>query len=110
MFYVRAGLKNLDSRQSFKAECEFCFSAISVVRHPKTTILSPTKDPLIQIANGNFAVALECWYKPNTNSRCPKVVRNAKSLFHNSAIRFGEQLTQYSNTPSCDTTGDFHQR
>ena len=104
------GLKNLDSRQSFKAECEFCFSAISVVKHPKSTILSPTKDPLIQIAEGNFAVALECWYKPHSKSRCPKVVRHAKTLFRNSATRHGEKLTQYSNTPSCDSTGDFHKR
>ena len=81
-----------------------------MVKHPKSTILSPTKDLLIQIAEGNFAVALECWYKPHSKSRCPKVVRHAKTLFGNSATRHGEKLTQYSNTPSCDLTGDFHER
>ena len=104
------GLRNLDSRQSHKAECELCFSAISVVRHPKETVLSPNKDPLIVIASGNFAVALECWYKPRINSRCPKVVRNAKTVFRNLAIRNGERLVQYSNTPTCDSSNDFHQR
>ena len=104
------GFKNLDSKLSYKAECEFCFSAISVVKHPEESVLSPTTDPLIAIAKGNFAIGLECWYPPQTNSRCPMVVKHAKDLFRNSALRNGERLIQYSNTPSCDVTNDFHER
>ena len=49
-------------------------------------------------------------FEPGVKSKCPTVVRNAKSSFRNAAIRNGERLTQYPNTPSCDDTNDFHHR
>ena len=51
-----------------------------------------------------------CLYKPNVRSKCPSVVKNAKTLFRNSAIKHGERLTQYLNTPTCDNSNDFQNR
>jgi hypothetical protein len=36
------------------------------------------------------------------------MVRNATTQFRNAAMRNGEPLAQYPNTPSCDNTNDFH--
>ena len=59
---------------------------------------------------GKFVIEMTCMYKAGVNSRCPKVVRNAKILFRNAAIKNGESLSQYQNTPTCDDSNDFHQR
>ena len=57
-----------------------------------------------------YNVETVCLYKPNVRSKCPSVVRHAKQLFRNSAIKNGEKLTQYLNTPTCDSTNDFQIR
>ena len=59
---------------------------------------------------GKFVLEMTCLYKPNIKSRCPKIVRNAKTQFRNAGIRNGEKFAQYPNTPSCDSTNDFQQR
>ena len=68
----------------------------------------PKKD--ILILDGNYGVQMECWYVPGRHSKCPRIVRRAKDSARNSAIRHGEILTQYSNTPTCDSTKDFETR
>ena len=70
-------------------------------------------EPIRLIENndaGKFVLEMTCLYKPNIKSRCPKVVRNAKTQFRNAGIRNGEKFAQYPNTPSCDNTNDFQQR
>ena len=57
-----------------------------------------------------YNVETVCLYKPNVQSKCPRVVKNAKILFGNSAIKHGEKLTQYLNTPTCDNSNDFQIR
>ena len=103
ILFASAGLRNANNRQqqSKRFECEFCFMSFYQIKGPKPDIL---------ILSGNFAIQMECWYVPGTNSRCPKIVRGAKESARSFAIRNGERLTQYSLTPSCDRTKDFQQR
>ena len=56
---------------------------------------------------GQYNIEMVCLYKPNIQSKCPSVVKHAKMLFRNSAIKNGENPTQYLNTPTCDNTNDF---
>ena len=53
---------------------------------------------------------MTCLYKGGRGSSCPKTVYRAKTAFQNSAIRHGERLTQYYNTPSCDKKTNFKNR
>ena len=53
---------------------------------------------------------MTCLYKGGKGSSCPKTVYRAKTAFQNSAIRHGERLTQYYNTPSCDKKTNFKNR
>ena len=93
---------------SAKAGCEFCYVSLVV---SVQSISRPEPIRLIEANDaGKFVLEMTCLYKPNVNSRCPKVVRNAKTMFRNTAIRNGERLAQYPNTPSCDNTNDFTQR
>ena len=113
------GLKNSGSRLPAKSECEFCFFAIRGISADKanalsTPILSQSsftsfKD-VLAVDMGNFQTELTCLYKPKINSRCPKIVKRAKTLMRNSAIRKGERLTQYWQTASCDESKDFRTR
>ena len=57
-----------------------------------------------------FQVEMTCLYKGGKGSSCPKTVYRAKTAFQNSAIRHGERLTQYYNTPSCDKKTNFKNR
>ena len=113
------GFKNIDSRLSARSECEFCWLAIVAINTKKiaelsTPIWSPssftTSDDVKPVDLGNFQIEISCQYKPNINSRCPKIIRRAKMLMRNSAIRNGEKLTQYWNTPTCDDSNDFRSR
>jgi len=113
------GLKNMDSRKSAKSECEFCWLAITAINSKQINDLSTpiwssssftTANDVIPVDRGNIQADVTCMYKPTSNSRCPKVVKNAKTLMTNEAIRHGEKLTQYLNTPSCDLSKPFHQR
>ena len=76
-----------------------------------TGVVHPTvsKD-VFSVDLGNFQVEMTCQYQPNINSRCPKVVRRAKTTMRNIAIQKGERLTQYWNTPTCDESNDFTKR
>ena len=65
---------------------------------------------MITVVRYNIQVDLLCLYKPNINSKCPKIVKRAKALMVKEANRHGETLTQYINTPSCDSSKPFHQR
>ena len=113
------GLKNMDSRLSAKSECEFCWMAIVAINTKKiaelsTPIFSSTSftssDDVLAVDLGNFQVEMTCHYKPGINSKCPRTVRRAKTLMRNMALRNGEKLTQYWNTPSCDESKDFKTR
>ena len=113
------GLRNIDSTLSAKSQCEFCFLSIASINSNianglATPILSLSsftsfKD-VIPIESGNFQLDMTCHYKPNINSMCPKVVKRAKTSMRNAAVLNGERLTQYWNTPSCDTSKDFKRR
>ena len=113
------GLKNMDSRLSAKSECEFCWMAIVAINTKKIAELSTpifssssftSSDDVLPTDLGNFQIEMTCHYKPGINSKCPRTVRRAKTLMRNSAIRNGEKLTQYWNTPSCDESKDFKTR
>ena len=54
-----------------------------------------------------FKVEMTCLYKGGKDAACPKHVYRAKTAFQNAAIRHGERLTQYYNTPSCDKDSKF---
>ena len=92
--------------------CEYCFlsllTANKLIEHPDPSRNS-TNEP-IPIDFGKFQMEMTCLYEPNVKSKCPSVVRNAKELITTSAIRHGERLSQYSNTPSCDTNTSFWER
>ena len=113
------GLKNMDSRLSAKSECEFCWMAIVAINTKKIAKLSTpifssssftSSDDVLPTDLGNFQIEMTCHYKPGINSKCPRTVRRAKTLMRNLAIRNGEKLTQYWNTPSCDESKDFKTR
>ena len=113
------GFKHMDSKLSTKAECEFCWMDIIAINTNKIKELSTpiststsvtSSDDVLAVDLGNFQVEVTCHYKPGINSRCPKIVKRAKTLMRNSAIRNGERLTQYWNTPSCDDSNDFKNR
>ena len=113
------GLKNMDSRLSAKSECEFCWMAIVAIDTKKIAELSTpifssssftSSDDVLPTDLGNFQIEMTCHYKPGINSKCPRTVRRAKTLMRNLAIRNGEKLTQYWNTPSCDESKDFKTR
>ena len=55
-------------------------------------------------------IEMTCLYKGGKGSSCPKTVYRAKTAFQNAAIRHGERLTQYYNTPSCDKKTQFWNR
>ena len=102
--YHFVGLRNAKNRQAQKRsfECEFCFMSLYQTK-------GPNPDDILMLA-GNYGVQMECWYIPGTHSRCPRIVRRAKESARNLALRNGDILTQYSNTPSCDSTKDFETR
>ena len=113
------GLKNMDSRKSAASECEFCWFAITAINSDQINDLSipissstsyTTANDVLPVDRGNIQADVTCMYKPQTNSRCPKVVKRAKTLMMNEAIRHGEKLTQYLNTPSCDKDKSFTKR
>ena len=105
------GLKNLDSRLSAKSGCEFCYMSIVKVTQsflPRDPSLIPARSNGVVMDAYNFETV--CLYKPNVKSRCPNVVKNAKTMFRNAAMKNGQKLTQYLNTPTCDTSNDFTTR
>ena len=105
------GLKNLDSRLSAKSGCEFCYMSIVKVTQsflPRDPNLIPARSNGVVMDAYNFETV--CLYKPNVGSRCPNVVKNAKTMFRNLAMKNGQKLTQYLNTPTCDSSNDFATR
>ena len=109
----------MDSRLSAKSECEFCWLAIVAINTDKIAELSTpisssysftSSNDVLAVDLGDFQVEVTCQYRPKTNSRCPKIVKRAKTLMRNYAIRHGEKLTQYWNTPTCDDANDFRTR
>ena len=119
MHHPLFGLQNMNSRKSAASECEFCWFAITAINSEQinqlsTPVLSPNtftnSNNVLPVDRGNIQADLTCMYKTKVNSRCPKVVRRAKTLMMNEAIRHGEKLTQYLNTPSCDATKPFNHR
>ena len=113
------GLKNMDSRKSAASECEFCWFAITAINSDQINDLSipvsssasyTTANDVLPVDRGNIQADVTCMYKPQTNSRCPKIVKRAKTLMMNEAMRYGEKLTQYLNTPSCDKDKSFTNR
>ena len=107
------GLQNYGSRSSSNFGCEYCFLSISIYSTDvlKRNLIKQNLD-ISNFANdvGNFQIDLTCLYEPNIKSKCPKIVRNAKESMTNLATRFGEKLTQYYNTPSCDSRENFMNR
>ena len=104
------GFQNYGSRRSARLGCEYCLLAIVASNMDVFTKLPSFSEfrftPFREIQPndvGNFQLELSCLYKPNVQSKCPQIVRNAKRLFTRSAARSGEKLTQYYNTPSCDS-------
>ena len=113
------GFRNMESRLSSKFGCEFCWMDIiaintNLIGKLSTPIYTSTSftssDDVLAVDLGNFQVEVTCHYKPGINSRCPKTISRAKTLMRNLAIRNGEKLTQYWNTPSCDESNDFKAR
>ena len=113
------GFKNMDSRLSAKSECEFCWFAVTAINSDQINKLSTpiwtessftSANDVIAVDRGNIQADVTCLYKPKINSRCPKIVKRAKTIMRNSAIKHGEKLTQYLNTPSCDKTKSFKER
>ena len=111
------GLQNYGSRRSARLGCEYCLLAVvisNVEVFKKTPSFSEFRfTPFEEIQPndvGNFQIELSCLYKPNTKSKCPNIVKKAKYLMVNSATRAGEKLTQYYNTPSCDSNSQFKNR
>ena len=106
-----SGFRNLDSKLSAKSGCEFCYMSIVKVTQ---SFLKRDKNIIPARSNGvvmdAYNVETVCLYQPNVRSRCPSVVNNAKMLFRNTAMKNGQKLTQYLNTPTCDDTNDFHIR
>ena len=109
------GFKNIDTRLSAKSECEFCWMGMTAINSDKIAELSTpiwsassvtTSNDVIPNDIGNFQLEITCQYKQNVNSRCPKVLNRAKTYMRNLAIRNGEKLTQYWNTPTCDESKD----
>ena len=110
MHHPLFGIHNYGTRLAAKQGCEYCFLAIVIssqnVFEKLPTFSEFRFTPFEEIQPndvGNFQVELSCLYKPNINSKCPRVVRNAKRLIDKAAIHSGERLTQYYNTPSCDS-------
>ena len=64
----------------------------------------------MQMDYGRLQMEMTCLYEPNIKSKCPKVVREAKHAINSISTKNGENLTQYSNTPSCDTNTSFWKR
>ena len=113
------GLSNMGSRKAAEAECEFCWFAFTAINSDQINDLSTpiwskssftTANDVKPVDRGNIQADLTCMYKPKINSRCHKVVQRAKTLMQNEALRHGERLTQYLNTPSCDSTKPYTQR
>ena len=113
------GFKNGNSRNSGASECELCSFSIGAINTDQinklaTPIWSPnsftTHNDAISVDIGNIQADFLCLYKPKINSKCPKIVKRAKTLMVKEAIRHGEKLTQYLNTPSCDSSVSFSQR
>ena len=75
---------------------------------PRDPNLIPARSNGVVMDAYNFETV--CLYKPNVKSRCPNVVKNAKTMFRNAAMKNGQKLTQYLNTPTCDTSNDFTTR
>ena len=98
------GLKNKESEFAKQAGCEFCYLVVpSSSRSPKNPIFKLTK-------TGKYQMDLTCMYPPNVGSRCPTVLKNIKEKFRRKAIKLGDSLTQYANTPSCDIKTKFQNR
>ena len=113
------GLNNIDSRKAAASECEFCVFSLAGINSDQinklsTPIWSPTSfttaNDVIAVDRGNIQADFFCTYKPNINSKCPKIVKRTKTLMVREALRHGEKLTQYLNTPSCDSTIPFNRR
>ena len=59
---------------------------------------------------GSFQFELTCMFKPDSGSKCPKVLKNIKEQWRTKAINLGDRPTQYANTPSCDKKTSFGER
>ena len=101
---LKYGIQPIPSRKAAKSECEFCWFVITAINSEQindlsTPISSPssftTANDVLPVDRGNIQAELTCMYKPKINSRCPKIVRRAKQLISNEAIRHGEKLNQY---------------
>ena len=60
--------------------------------------------------HGRIQMEMTCLYEPGINSKCPKIVKEAKLALSFAAHKNGEKLTQYSNTPSCDGNKKYWER
>ena len=59
---------------------------------------------------GKIQMEMTCLYEPGIRSKCPQVVKEVKLALNTAALKNGESLTQYSNTPSCDTDKKYWER
>ena len=110
---IVTGLQKLDGgSEPMDHECEYCF--LSLVTANKKLFQLGSDDFVNTDANpidhGKIQMEMTCLYEPGIKSRCPQIVRDAKVELNSAALRNGERLTQYSNTPSCDTNEEHWKR
>ena len=93
-------------------ECEYCFLSLLSANDkiPRPEPSGNTAGKRIPTEYGRLQMEMTCLYEPNIQSKCPKTVRQAKQLINSISTKKGERLTQYSNTPSCDTNTWFWKR
>ena len=111
LFYI-LGFKNLDSAHSASFECEYCFLSLLSAndRIPHSGPSASAIDMGFSTDHGRLQMEMTCLYEPDTKSKCPDIVREAKQKINFLSSRNGERLTQYSNTPSCDNGTNFWNR
>ena len=111
LFYI-LGFKNLDSAHSASFECEYCFLSLLSAndRIPNSGPAASAIDMGFSTDHGRLQMEMTCLYEPDSKSKCPSIVREAKQKINFLSSRNGERLTQYSNTPSCDNGTNFWKR
>ena len=94
------------------SECEYCFLSL-ITGNEKLFRLRPNEsieNDTMPIDHGKLQMEMTCLYEPGIGSKCPQIVKKAKRALSTEALKNGESLTQYSNTPSCDTDKGFWER
>ena len=106
------GFQSLDSSNAANFECEYCF--LSLVTGNEKIFQEKSREPVnkdqMLMDHGRIQMEMTCLYEPGINSKCPKIVKEAKLAFSSAAFKNGEKLTQYSNTPSCDENKKYWER